>query len=139
MSPHPELVLGFDFGLKHIGVAVGQSLTQTASPLTALKATQGTLAWEAIAALISEWQPQALVVGLPLSMDNKELSITPAAKRFVDFLKAHTELPVYTVDERLTTKEAKQLLFEKSGARGLTKDKIDGVAAKLIVEQWLRQ
>ena len=133
------LVLGFDFGLKHIGVAVGQTLTQTASPLTTLQATEGIPPWERIAKLLAEWQPQALIVGIPVSMNNQALLTTPMAKNFVEFLKAHTDLPVYTVDERLTTKEAKSLLFEKSGVRGLTKNKVDSMAAKLILENWLQQ
>ena len=135
---NPAIILGFDFGMKHLGVAVGQTLTQTASPLTTLKAQEGLPQWSAIANLLTEWQPQALVVGIPVAMNEAKLTVTPMAQAFVEFLKSHTNLPVYTTDERLTTKEAKRLLFEKRGARGLQKQKIDSLAAKLILENWLQ-
>ena len=75
-------VLGFDFGLKHIGVAVGQTVTGAARPLDSLKANRGEPEWAAITALIHHWQPKALIVGIPLSIDGHEQSITRAARKF---------------------------------------------------------
>jgi len=130
-------VLGFDFGMKHIGVAVGQTTTRTATPLTSLKATQGIPNWDQIGQLIDTWGAKALVVGIPLNMDGTEQPITAAAKKFSNRLQDRYQLPVYPVDERLTTVEAKQQLFEAKGYRGLDKKSIDSYAAKLILESWL--
>ena len=75
-------LLGFDYGLKNIGVAVGQDLTQTANPLTVIKARDGIPNWDDIEALITEWQPKLLIVGLPLNMDGTEQQMTTAARKF---------------------------------------------------------
>jgi putative Holliday junction resolvase len=131
-------VLGFDFGMKHIGVAVGQTITRTANPLTSLKATDGIPNWDEIAKLISTWGAKALVVGIPLNMDGSDQPITAAAKKFSNRLNAHYKLPVHPVDERLTTVEAKQQLFDTEGYRALDKKSIDSYSAKLILESWLR-
>lgn len=133
-----KTVLGFDFGMKHIGVAVGQTITHSASPLTTLKAKDGIPDWETIAKLISTWNPQALIIGIPLNMDGTEQPITAAAKKFSNRLHGRFKLPVYPVDERLTTAEAKQQLFDAAGYRALDKAAIDSYAAKLIVESWLK-
>ncbi len=132
-------VLGFDFGLRHIGVAVGQTVTGTAHALASLKARNGTPVWEEIAALISQWQPRALIVGVPIGLDGSEQSITQAARKFAEQLHEHTQLPVHLVDERFTTLEAKQHLFERGGSRALSKDNIDGWSAKIITENGLKQ
>lgn len=132
-------VLGFDFGLRHIGVAVGQTVTGTANPLTPLKALHGEPEWEQITALIAHWQPQALMVGIPLSIDGNEQNITRAARRFAQQLEARYQLPVHKIDERFTTLEAKQTLFDKGGARALSKRNIDGWSAKIITENGLHQ
>lgn len=131
-------VLGFDFGMKHIGVAVGQTITRTATPLTSLKAVDGIPQWDEIGKLIKTWGAKALIIGLPLNMDGTEQPITAAAKKFGNRLGAHFKLPVHPVDERLTTAEAKQQLFDTAGYRALDKTSIDSFAAKLILESWLR-
>jgi len=133
-----KTLLGFDFGMKHIGVAVGQTITQTATPLTSLKATDGIPQWEEIGKLISTWGAQALVIGIPLNMDGTSQPITAAAKKFGNRLNARFKLPVHHVDERLTTAEAKQVLFDTAGYRALDKASIDSFAAKLILESWLQ-
>lgn len=132
-------VLGFDFGLKHIGVAVGQSVTQTAQPLTSLKANQGCPDWQALGLLIDEWRPTALIVGVPYNMDGTIQPLTVQAKAFAKHLQECYDLPVYLIDERLTTVAAKEALFTKHGFKALSKKNIDGLAAKLIVEDWLKQ
>ena len=131
--------LGFDFGMKHIGVAVGQTITQTANPLTTLKAKLGTPDWKQVAALVNEWHPQVLVVGIPLNMDGSEQALTHAARRFANQLKKQFNLPVEHADERLTTREAKQDLFDQGGYKALQKHKIDSYSAKIILESWFRQ
>lgn len=134
---HPEIVLGFDFGLKKIGVAVGQCITQSANPLNILKAQNGTPQWDLIAALIAEWGAEALIIGLPLNMDGSEQPITKRAKRFANQLHGRFKLPIFLVDERLTTIAAKDHMhttIEGRGRFGLA----DSISAKLIVESWLR-
>lgn len=129
--------LGFDFGYKRIGVAVGQRLTCSASPLATLEAKQGVPDWLAVAKMISQWQPQALIVGLPTCIDDKELYTTAAARRFAKLLGKHCDLPVHLVDERLSTVEAREQLFAQGGYKRLKKTEIDSIAACVILEQWL--
>jgi putative holliday junction resolvase len=119
--------LGFDFGARRLGVATGNSLTRTASPLCTV-ATTGAARFAAIAALIQEWQPQALVVGVPYHPDGAPHKVTQMAQRFARQLHGRFHLLVHEVDERYTTTEARSL-----GARDL-----DSAAAALILEQFLR-
>ena len=132
-----DSVIAFDFGMKSIGVAIGQSITGTASPLQALKAQDGIPNWETLQTLISQWQPKALLVGLPLNMDGTEQAITASTRRFVGRLKHKYNLPVFLHDERLSTIDAKAKLFELGGYKKLSKEKIDSVSACLIYESWL--
>lgn len=136
--PEIKSVLGFDFGSKSIGVAIGQTTTKSASPLTAL-ANQPPKLWQQIAALIQEWQPDALIVGLPLNMDGSQQHITQAAKKFGATLSQKFSLPVYYADERLSTTSAKEILFQQGGYKKLSKAKIDSTAAALIVSAWLEE
>jgi putative Holliday junction resolvase len=143
MSDTPDsslegIVLGFDFGTKKIGVAVGQTVTKTANPLGLLRADQGVPRWESIQKLISEWQPVALVVGIPLKMDGSPQRVTQQAQQFADALKQRFHLPVFGIDERLTTVEARDRVFQEQGYKGLQKTAMDAVAAKIILEAWLR-
>lgn len=130
-------VIAFDFGMKSIGVAIGQSITHTASPLQAIKAQDGIPNWEILQVLISQWQPEALLVGLPLNMDGSEQTITASVRRFVGRLKHKYNLPVFLHDERLSTVDAKAKLFELGGYKKLSKEKVDSVSACLIYESWL--
>jgi len=129
-------VLSFDFGTKSIGVAVGQEITGTASPLNALKAVDGIPDWNIVAALFAEWSPQLAVVGLPLNMDGSNQEVTFSAKKFANRLNAKYRVPVETCDERLTTVDAKARLFELGGYKKLDKQKVDSVSACLIFESW---
>jgi len=132
-----KTVIAFDFGTKSIGVAIGQSITGTASPLKAIRARDGIPNWDEFATLISQWQPSALLVGWPLNMDGTEQPITLSVKRFVGRLKHKYQLPVFLHDERLSTVDAKAKLFELGGYKKLSKEKIDSVSACLIYESWL--
>lgn len=129
--------LGFDFGLKRIGVAVGQTLTRSATALKIVPANNGLPRWEDIDLLINEWQPQGLVVGLPLNIDGSDMPVTEDAKRFVRRLKGRYNLPVQMCDERLTTKAAKERMYANKQA--LKRVAVDAVAAELILQQWLGQ
>lgn len=135
----PIRILGFDYGTKYIGIAFGQTLTNSAQALTTIVNINGIPNWLAIQKIIREWQPNVLAVGLPLHMDNTEQTITLLAKKFTQELQEQFKLPVYQIDERLTTIEARSQLFSQKGYKGLTKSAIDSYSAKLIVEDWLSQ
>ena len=130
--------LGFDFGYRRIGVAVGQAITASARPLTTLKANHGRPDWQVVTKLIKEWKPTELVVGIPTTIEGKQQYTTEPAKKFAKRLEQEYGLPVNLVDERLTTKEARANIFDSGGYKRLQKAEVDAVAAALILEQWLQ-
>ncbi len=132
------IYLGFDFGYKRIGVAVGQQLTCSASPLTTLNATLGVPNWDQIQTLITQWRPVEMIVGLPTCIDGTEQYTTAASKGFARQLRKRFLLPVHLVDERLSTMEARAYLFEKGGYKKIKQTEVDSIAACVILEQWLR-
>lgn len=132
-------ILAFDYGLKSIGVAVGQRLTGTASTLKALKAVDGTPDWSQIEALLKEWQPELVVVGLPLNMDGTEQPFTARVHKFINRLHGRFGVKVQAHDERLTTVESRAELFSQGGFKKLSKDAVDCFSAKLILESWFEQ
>lgn len=129
-----QTLLGFDYGQQRIGVAVGQGITGTASALCTLTAVRDSPDWARISTLISEWQPQALVVGLPRHADGSDSGFTVAAQKFAEQLEARYRLPVFTMDERLSSHAAAALLHQdtRNAAAGL-----DAVAARIILQDWL--
>lgn len=134
--------LGFDFGLRRIGVAVGESITGSARPLTTLPCRDGTPDWERVATLIKDWQPQALVVGVPRHADGADSALTPLAERFARRLHGRFAVPVHTIDEHLSSHAAERHLSEHGrGGRKLAKRKedIDSLAAAIILESWLQE
>jgi len=134
-----KTVLGFDFGLKKIGVAIGQRITGTASPLTRLSAQDGAPQWDRVQQLIEEWTPQLFIVGYPLHMDGSEQPVSKAAKRFGNRLAGRFQLPVIWVDERLSSLEAESYLTDLKKTSESDKLNIDSVSAKLIIEQWFNE
>ena len=129
--------LGFDFGMKNIGVAVGQELTKTANPLTVIKAREGIPNWDQIKTLLDQWNPQLLVVGLPLNMDGSEQEMTAAARRFGNRLNGRFHIPVDWQDERLTTFEALDQLGIRSKMQSNRREDVDRISAQLILQSWL--
>lgn len=134
MSKTTEKVLCFDYGTKKIGVAFGQSITQSASALPALSCVQQKVNWDAIEQLIKEWQPTLLLVGLPFNMDGSESPMSLRALKFSRQLFGRFHLPVKTIDERLSTREAR----ERIGKPALTgRDaRVDSVAACIMIENY---
>jgi putative Holliday junction resolvase len=130
--------LGFDFGFKRIGVAVGQKITESARPLFTLEAKSGIPDWSLIKKLLDTWHPVALIVGLPTCIDDTEQFTTKAAKKFALELEKRFELPVHMVDERLSTVEARARLYQEGGYRKIKTSEVDSVAACIILEQWLQ-
>lgn len=137
--PALRLLLGFDYGTKQIGVAVGQVITGQARDLCTLKARQGVPDWSQIEALIREWKPDAIVVGLPLNMDGTPSDMSVKAEKFSRRINGRFNLPVYTHDERLTTFEAKGERMSRGGQRGSSyKDNpVDAIAAMLLLQGWM--
>ncbi|MFC1026094.1 Holliday junction resolvase RuvX [Pasteurella multocida] len=129
-------VLAFDFGTKSIGCAVGQSITGTAQALPAFKAQDGIPNWDAIGKCLAEWQPDRVVVGLPLNMDGTEQDLTVRARKFAHRLHGRFGVVVELQDERLTTTEARAEIFGRGGYKALNKSKVDGISACLILESW---
>jgi len=153
-------VIAFDYGTRRIGIAIGQELTKTASPLTTIRLPDkspstdcANFDWSNIDKIIQEWQPQVAVVGLPLTADGKETAVTRGAKAFGEALQKRYNLETFWVDERLTSAEAESMIAasQKSGKSGKTsrnrgsreqrsrnqdKSEIDRMAAKIILESW---
>ena len=127
IAAHQQSFLGFDFGSKRTGVAAGNRLTRTAQALTSVKA-EGDARFAPIAALIKEWQPDALVVGVPRHPDGNAHAMTERAQRFARQLEGRFNLPVHEVDERYSSVEA-----ASQGAQDL-----DAESARIILEQFLR-
>ena len=126
VAPQPLSFLAFDFGARRVGVATGNSMTRTATPLTTI-AAEGEARMAAIGALVAQWQPAALVVGVPRHPDGAPHANTERARRFGRQLRARFGLPVHEVDERYTTTDA-----IRSGAADL-----DAAAAAILLEQHL--
>lgn len=134
-----RLVLGFDYGTRQIGVAVGQAITGQARELCTLKARDGIPNWDQIQALLREWQPDALVIGLPLNMDGTPSEMSARAETFARRLHGRFKLPVHTQDERLTTFEAKGQRMQQGQYGGYRDRPVDALAAVLMLESWLAE
>lgn len=130
-------LMGFDFGTRSIGIATGQEVTGTASPLTSVKANDGIPDWTQLEKILKEWQPDLLIVGLPLNMDGTEQEMTVRARKFGQRLHGRFGFQVEFKDERLTTTDAKARLFEQGGYKALGKSRVDAVSAQLILESWM--
>jgi len=134
-----NVVLGFDYGTQKIGVAVGQCITGQARELCVLKAGDGVPQWDEIKKLLSEWQPDALIVGLPLNMDGSGSDISQRAEKFARRLHGRFNLPVHLHDERLSSFAARGERSNQGGGRKSRNKPIDALAAALIVEGFLEQ
>lgn len=125
-------VLGFDFGTKRIGSAIGQSITNRATALNAVPARDGIPNWEILDALVEKWQPDAFVVGLPYNMDDTESELLIRARKFGNRLNGRYHKPCFGIDERLSSFEARGQIM-----RGESNAQLDCLAAQLILETWL--
>ena len=131
-----NLIMGFDFGTKKIGVAIGQMVTATATPLSIIRVKKGVPNWCMLEKLISQWKPERLVVGLPLNMDDSHSNMSRRALKFSSELENRFGIAVSNVDERLSTFEARQLY--KNGRTESSQEELDDKVAALILESWLR-
>lgn len=140
MPGTPETIIAFDFGLRRIGVAVGQQVTNSASPLETVGNSDNGPDWSRIDAIVREWRPQRLIVGMPTHADGSPSDIANTVRKFIDELSKF-ELPVETVDERYSSVEAEAVLRSQreEGLRGrISKEAIDSAAATFIAERWLK-
>ena len=139
MTTETKVIIGFDFGLKRIGVAVGQTITRTARPLTVIAAKNGQPDIPSLNKVFKEWQPESCVVGIPLNMDGTEQPITHKAREFCRLLSELYQIPIHEMDERLSTVDARDQVFTKGGYKALKNTAIDSVAAQLILQTLLSQ
>lgn len=142
-GPPSGTLLAFDYGARRIGVAVGEQEPQTAAALTTVDARDGAPRWDQLDPLVAEWQPVALVIGIPHHSDGTESALAAPARQFAGELGRRYGLPVFSVDESLTSRAADAELREqrKSGMlrRRVRRDDSDRIAARLILESWLVQ
>ena len=132
-----SMVLGFDFGTRNIGVAAGQVITRTASALLSLKARDGVPDHNQIEALIKEWMPDAVVVGIPLNMDGSESEMSRRARKFGNRIHGRFNLPFYEADERLTSFETKEWAGKLGHKGNYGSNPVDAMSAQIILEAWL--
>jgi putative Holliday junction resolvase len=135
-----DTFLGFDFGTKKIGVAIGQLTTKTANSLQTLRSPNQTPNWQVIEKLVKEWQPTGFVVGISRQHDGTDNFVTPRMLKFCRQLNGRFNLPVHQQDEMLSTFEAKQMLFDDVQVNATKLWAVqDELAAQLILQSWLNQ
>lgn len=140
MAGKAQTLLAFDYGTRKIGVAVGQTITGTATPLPEIKARDGVPDWATLEKLLREWKPDACVVGLPFNMDGTESEMSTRARRFANRLHGRYGLAIHLVDERLSSREARDIGRGQAALAGKTfneRKHVDSVAAQVILESWL--
>ena len=140
MPGTPETIIAFDFGLRRIGVAVGQQVTNSASPLETVSNGDSGPDWPRIETIVREWHPQRLIVGMPMHADGSPAEFADTVQQFIEAL-ARFDLPIEAVDERFSSLEAEATLRSRreDGLRGrISKATIDSAAATLIAERWLK-
>ena len=125
-----SIIMGFDFGIKRIGIAVGQKVTKTASCVAVVKALDGIPKWDYLDTIVLDWQPERFVVGLPINMDGSKSEMSKRAQKFSRRISGRYNINSEMFDERLTSFEARE--HDR-------KTHIDAIAAKIILESWLRE
>lgn len=136
MTTTSQQVLAFDFGTRRIGIAKGQTLTETSTSLPPIFAKDGKPDWSQLDKVISDWSPDILVVGIPLNMDGTISDMSRRARKFANRIQDRYQLPCFLIDERLSTSEAKQIHFSRGGSNDFRKESVDGLAAQIILDRW---
>ena len=137
--PSYETVIAIDFGLRNIGVAVGNTLSLTSRPLTILQARDGVPDWDALSSIFSEWRPDRILVGNPLNMDDSESDMGRQVARFARRIEGRYGLTVTLVDERLSSREAKANALSTGHRGDFASTPVDDDAAAVILSTWLHQ
>ena len=133
-----KTLLAFDYGTRNIGVASGQTLTRSATEQSPLKANDGVPDWVQVERLLQEWEPDLVLVGLPLNMDGSESELSARARKFANRLHGRFGVKVELVDESLTSYSAKGEVMARGGSRDYKNNPVDSIAARLILESWLQ-
>lgn len=134
-----KTLLAFDYGTKNIGVASGQTITRSANSQPSLKAKDGIPDWSQIEKILKDWQPDLVLVGLPLNMDATESELSMRARKFANRLHGRFGVKIEMVDERLSSFEAKGEVMERGGSRDYKHNPVDSIAARLILESWMER
>ena len=133
----PRIVMAFDFGIKHIGIAIGQEITKTASTFYSIKALEGQPDWNELDDIIHEWKPDLIVVGDPYNMDGSRSKIQDMSDRFSDALYKRYQIQVEKTDERLSSREANERLQNLDIGTKSSSNK-HSISAQVILEDWFR-
>lgn len=133
------IILAFDFGIKKIGVAVGENITKTGRALNVLNVNNGHPNLSDLKRLLKYWQPHLIIVGLPLNINGTKQKITNQSEKFANLLKYKFNIPINMHDERLSTVEAKSIIFRRGGFKALKTDKIHSYSAVVILESWFNE
>ncbi len=132
-------IIGFDFGQKRIGVAIGNNISKSAQALITIESTSSNQKFEVIQKIMDEWQPVSIVVGVPFNVDGSEHKVTNLCKKFAKQLEQKYALPIYLIDERYTSIEASYEIQDKKIDLKKKKLLIDQIAAKIILQSYLDQ
>ena len=134
----PVTVMSFDYGTEKIGIAIGQSISSTAEPLTIIRAKDGIPNWSQITSLIESWRPNFFVVGLPYNLDGSDSKLLQRALKFAQRLNGRFNIPTFGIDERLSSETAKQK-YKIGSFKNTIRKEIDDVAAQIILETWFSE
>ena len=139
MNSEAGVIVAFDFGLKHIGMAVGQEITNTAQTFYSLKAESGEPNWDELDIIVRDWQPKLFVVGNPINMDGSDRDIKEKSDKFSNLIRQRYNIPVELMDERLSTREARERM--KSDSVHFVEASADThqISAQIILESWFRE
>ncbi|KAF1023295.1 MAG: putative pre-16S rRNA nuclease [Acinetobacter bereziniae] len=134
----PQLIIAFDFGTQKMGMAVGSSLIESATPLALFPMKDGIPNWDELLKIVKQHQPNLFLVGLPLNMDDSESELSTRARKFARRIRHQTNIETLMVDERLTTREARDELEHYQAQGRAKKLAADSIAAALLIESWYR-
>ena len=139
MNSEAGVIVAFDFGLKHIGMAIGQEITNTAQTFYSLKAESGEPNWDELDIIVRDWQPKLFVVGNPINMDGSDSDIKEKSDKFSNLIRQRYNIPVELMDERLSTREARERM--KSDSVHFVEASADThqISAQIILESWFRE
>ena len=137
MTEDSSVVMAFDYGLKNIGIAIGQNITKSASTFYAIKAREGEPDWIKLDSIVEEWEPAIFIVGDPFNMDGTRSEFQKRISQFSTELKNRYKIRLHMMDERLTSKEAKERIKTESSGLKEAANK-HSVSAQIILEDWFR-
>lgn len=137
LSP-PHMIMAFDFGTQKMGIAAGQSLIESANPLALFPMKDGIPNWDELLKIVQQYQPTLFLVGLPLNMDDSESDLSARSRKFARRLRHQTNIETLMVDERLTTREARDELDQYHAQGRAKKLAADSIAAALLISSWYR-